>query len=97
MTYGRVAGLIGYPRHARLVGAVMRACPEGVPWHRVVNAQGKISVRARMSGMVTQRILLEQEGVRLRAGRVSLRVFGWDGDAGDSRRRVTLRRGTKEA
>jgi alkylated DNA nucleotide flippase Atl1 len=48
-----------------------------LPWHRVVNAQGGISARARVSSMLTQRILLEQEGVALRRGRVVLRVHQW--------------------
>jgi methylated-DNA-protein-cysteine methyltransferase-like protein len=55
----------------------MRDCPSGVPWHRVVNAQGAISPRRRMSGMVTQRILLAQEGVPFRGGRVPLRTHRW--------------------
>jgi methylated-DNA-protein-cysteine methyltransferase-like protein len=96
VTYGRVASLIGYPRHARLVGAVMRACPAGVPWHRVVNAQRRISRRARMSGMLTQRILLLQEGVRLAGDRVALRAFGWGGE-GRARRGGARRRAAKEA
>ena len=60
-----------------MVGHAMRVCPPDVPWHRVVNAQGAISVRAPLSGMVTQRIRLEQEGVTLRAGRVPLRHYRW--------------------
>lgn len=55
----------------------MRRCPDDAPWHRVVNAQGRISRRRSGSGMLTQRIRLEQEGVRLTRGRVSLRRFGW--------------------
>jgi methylated-DNA-protein-cysteine methyltransferase related protein len=78
VTYGQVAALLGAPRSARAVGAAMRRCPDDVPWHRVVNAQGGISPRRRMSGMLTQRIRLEQEGIRLRAGRVALRRHQWD-------------------
>jgi alkylated DNA nucleotide flippase Atl1 len=55
----------------------MRACPSDLPWHRVVNARGGISVRARASGMVTQRIRLEQEGVSFRAGRVVMARHRW--------------------
>jgi len=76
-TYGQLAALAGFPRMARAVGAAMRSCPQGVPWHRVVNAQGAISPRRRMSGMVTQRILLIQEGVPFRSGRVPLRTHRW--------------------
>jgi methylated-DNA-protein-cysteine methyltransferase related protein len=76
-TYGQLAALAGKPRSARAVGRVMRNA-DGVPWHRVVNAQGGISRRSRMTGMVTQRIRLEQEGVVFRRGRVVLRRFRWD-------------------
>jgi methylated-DNA-protein-cysteine methyltransferase-like protein len=57
----------------------MRHCPEDVPWHRVVNAQGGISRRANIGGMLTQRLLLEQDGVRVRRGRVRLPEHRWTG------------------
>jgi methylated-DNA-protein-cysteine methyltransferase-like protein len=76
-TYGQVAALAGRPRAARAVGGAMRRCPDGVPWHRVVNAQGGVSLRRRVSGMVTQRIRLEQEGVRFRRGRIPLDRYRW--------------------
>ena len=79
VTYGQVAALVRHPRSARAVGAAMKQCPEGVPWHRVVNAQGGISRRRVVSGMLTQRIRLEQEGVRLRRGRVPLTHYRWEG------------------
>ena len=63
----------------------MGCCPGDVPWHRVVNAQGGISRRRRESGMLTQRIRLEQEGIRLQRGRVRLARYQWD--RGDSRSR----------
>ncbi|PYN75583.1 MAG: methyltransferase [Candidatus Rokuibacteriota bacterium] len=75
-TYGQVAVLVGRPRSARAVGQVMRDA-DGVPWHRVVNSLGGISRRPRVSGMVTQRIRLEQEGVQFRRGRVVLPRFRW--------------------
>jgi len=52
-----------------------------VPWHRVVNAQGSISRRSRTASMMTQRILLEQEGVVFRRGRVVLTRFRWQSAA----------------
>jgi hypothetical protein len=55
----------------------MKGCPAGVPWYRVVNASGGISLRANVGGMITQRMLLEREGVRLRRGRVPLREYRW--------------------
>jgi methylated-DNA-protein-cysteine methyltransferase-like protein len=77
LTYGEIAAQLGRPRAARQVGHAMRVCPPHLPWHRVVNAQGGISPRAPMSGMLTQRIRLEQEGVALRGGRVPLRQYRW--------------------
>jgi methylated-DNA-protein-cysteine methyltransferase-like protein len=77
VTYGQVAAGLGRARAARAVGGAMRACPADVPWHRVVNALGAISRRRREGGMLTQRIRLEQEGVRFRRGRVLLAAHRW--------------------
>lgn len=54
-TYGQISQLAGYPRRARHVGNVLAGLPPGhdLPWHRVINAQGRISPRgggARLSG-----------------------------------------------
>jgi methylated-DNA-protein-cysteine methyltransferase related protein len=87
-TYGQIAALLGTPRAARAVGWAMKQCPPGLPWHRVVNAQGGISLRANVDGMVTQRIRLEQEGVPVRRGRVSLARHRWPG--GRPRRRLVI-------
>lgn len=84
VTYGQIAALLGRPGAARRVGWAMRICPGDLPWHRVVNAQGRISVRARMSGMLTQRLKLEAEGVALRRGRVTLARHRWRPASGAS-------------
>jgi methylated-DNA-protein-cysteine methyltransferase related protein len=86
-TYGQIAAWLGWPRRARMVGLAMRHCPQGVPWQRVVNAQGGISPRAAVGSMLTQRILLEQEGVVLRSGRVPLARYRWQGPKSESRSR----------
>jgi methylated-DNA-protein-cysteine methyltransferase related protein len=78
-TYGQLAALLGWPRAARAVGHAMRHCPTGLPWHRVVNASGGISVRGNVGSMMTQRLLLEQEGLRVRRGRVQLDRHRWAG------------------
>jgi methylated-DNA-protein-cysteine methyltransferase-like protein len=83
-TYGQLAALAGKPRSARAVGRVMSRA-DGVPWHRVVNSQGGISRRSRMTGMVTQRIRLEQEGVEFRRGRVVLSRWRGPGAAAAGR------------
>jgi methylated-DNA-protein-cysteine methyltransferase-like protein len=80
-TYGTVARLAGLPGQARLVGYALSALRDGtaVPWHRVINAQGRLSLElAASSSGVAQRLRLEREGVRVdAAGRVSLARFGW--------------------
>lgn len=78
-TYGQIATLLGYPRAARAVGQAMRHVPPHLPWHRVVNAQGGISLRGNVGSMLTQRLLLEQEGVPVRRGRIRLRQHRWTG------------------
>jgi methylated-DNA-protein-cysteine methyltransferase-like protein len=78
-TYGQIAALLGRPRAARAVGRAMHDCPDDVPWHRVVNASGGISRRARMDSMLTQRMLLIREGIMLRHGRVPLARHRWAG------------------
>ena len=69
-TYGQIAAMISPPGGmadhdyaswgARWVGGAMAACPQDVPWQRVINSQGKISLRR---GSQEQRALLESEGV----------------------------------
>jgi methylated-DNA-protein-cysteine methyltransferase-like protein len=80
-TYGGVAALAGLPGRARQVGYALFALPEHstVPWHRVVNAQGRLSLEQRAAGGgLAQRFRLEKEGVVFDAnGRLSLARFGW--------------------
>lgn len=78
-TYGQLAAILGWPRAARAVGYAMRHCPDGLPWQRVVNASGGISLRANVGSMMTQRLLLEQEGVPVRRGRIRLDQHRWTG------------------
>lgn len=87
MTYGRIAQLIPPPGgmapdtylklSPRWVGGAMAACPDGVPWQRVINGQGKVSSRPGMAVLV-QRKLLEGEGVVFDArDRVDLTTYLW--------------------
>jgi methylated-DNA-protein-cysteine methyltransferase-like protein len=79
-TYGQVAQLAGLPGHARQVGYALHALPSGttVPWHRVVNAAGGISLRAASGAELSQRMLLEREGIRFNGrGRLSLARVRW--------------------
>ena len=79
-TYGQVAEVAGLPGHARQVGYALHALPEGsaVPWHRVLNARGALSLRRDSGGEISQRLRLEQEGVRFDGGgRVPLQRVRW--------------------
>ncbi len=79
-TYGQIAKLVGRCT-ARMVGYAMAAAPEPnrVPWHRVINSQGAISVRGGGDGAQRQRALLEREGVVFDAsGRVSFPRYRWN-------------------
>src|SRR5262245_48739640 len=78
-TYGQIAAILGWPRSASAVGYAMRECPPGVPRQRVVNASGGISVRANVSGMLRQRVMVEQEGGRVRRGHIRLDRYRWRG------------------
>ena len=86
-TYGQVAKMIPPPEvmpqrsydafGPRWVGGAMAACPDDVPWQRVINSQGKISLRP---GGQDQHLLLEEEGVEFNQnGKVDFQRFGWNG------------------
>jgi len=80
VTYGQLARALGLPNGARTVGWAMRQCPDGLPWHRVVNSQGYVSHRGRGDSEALQRSLLEEEGVALSVrGRIDLACYGWRG------------------
>ncbi|MDR3419540.1 MAG: MGMT family protein [Nevskia sp.] len=77
-TYGQVARLAGLPRRARLVGTALNEAPAAsLPWHRVINAQGRISLPPNSPGQREQRRRLREEGVVFVRGRVDLDRFGW--------------------
>lgn len=94
-TYGQIAALAGAPRRARMVGQALAALPPGqeIPWHRVINAQGRISIRGGEEGArrgkrqprkdgatpeTRQQRFLEAEGVPVHKGRVDLTRYRWD-------------------
>ena len=79
-TYGQIAALLEHVT-PRMVGWAMSALPDrsAVPWQRVINSRGEVSVRARGSGQARQRRLLEAEGIEFDPrGRVDLGRFGWE-------------------
>ena len=80
-TYGQVARLAGLGGQARLVGYTLNALAAGsrVPWHRIVNARGRISLRSDGGPeAIVQRRRLEREGVRFDpTGSIDLAAFRW--------------------
>jgi methylated-DNA-protein-cysteine methyltransferase-like protein len=85
-SYGQIALMIPPPMGVdfdsykafspRWVGGAMAACPDDVPWQRVINSQGKISERP---GAERQRTLLEEEGVVFLKDKVDMKKYGWKG------------------
>ena len=84
-TYGDVAAALGSPRVARHVGWALAALREpDVPWHRVINATGRISARGDLVRAEEQRRRLEDEGVTFdESGRCDLRRLRWVSAGGD--------------
>ena len=81
-TYGQVARLAGLSGQARQVGYALHsmATDHPVPWHRVVNARGAISLRSEPGSDLIQRQLLEREGVIFNdANRLELSRYQWRG------------------
>ena len=80
-TYGQVALYAGANGAARAVGNVLRGRGENVPWQRVINATGAISIRGDLVRPLIQRELLEEEGIIFKANHTcDLRQYGWQPD-----------------
>ena len=80
MNYGQIAKLLRRrPLSARAVGWALNRCPEGLPWHRVVNAAGGCSTdKLGNHPPGLQRALLEAEGVRFDArGLLDMKRYRW--------------------
>ncbi|SFN36700.1 O(6)-alkylguanine repair protein YbaZ [Izhakiella capsodis] len=77
-TYGDIAMLAGSPCAARQVGGVLKHLPEGskLPWHRVVNRNGQISLTG--PDLSRQREALIAEGIDVsHEGKISLSRYRW--------------------
>lgn len=81
VTYGQVAELAGLPGKSRLVGRCLSQLPRDtrLPWHRVINASGRISLPADSPGYHRQVSRLQEEGVAVINGRIRLSQFRWSG------------------
>ncbi len=75
-TYGQIAAMAGFPEQSRMVGRILSRLPKGskLPWHRVINSQGKIS----NPNPARQQEKLEADGVTLINGRVRLKLYKWE-------------------
>jgi methylated-DNA-protein-cysteine methyltransferase related protein len=92
ITYGKLAAMIPPPEGMepkdyqafgpRWVGGALAKSPASIPWQRVINAQGKISLR-KGKGYEVQRELLEAEGIEFGTGdRIDLARYAWEGPGG---------------
>lgn len=81
-TYGQIAKMAGLPKHARLVGRVLQHVEDKhLPWHRVINSQGKISLsKLDARGDNLQIVKLQAENIVVNAGKINLKFYQWDGE-----------------
>lgn len=81
-SYGQIAEIAGIPRGARQVGYTLRHLPKGhsVPWHRVVQASGKIAFDRDSAAFAEQKKRLASEGVAVMAGRIDMQQYRWQPD-----------------
>jgi methylated-DNA-protein-cysteine methyltransferase-like protein len=79
MTYGDIARLCGLPGQARLVGYALHNLPGNIkiPWHRVINSQGRISFPPTSRYSKIQRKLLQAEGIKFAGDKVALAKYRW--------------------
>ncbi|MFT5069715.1 MAG: methylated-DNA-protein-cysteine methyltransferase-like protein [Candidatus Paceibacteria bacterium] len=78
-TYGQIASLAGLPGAARLVGKILSGLPADtkLPWHRVINAAGKISLPQDSDSFNEQKKRLVAENIALTGARISLKKYQW--------------------
>ncbi|MCL1095110.1 MGMT family protein [Shewanella kaireitica] len=81
-SYGKIADLAGLPGRARYVSKALKAAPDSLalPWHRVINSQGKISFAEHSQPYIDQMERLRGEGVMVNRGKVKLSDHEWRPD-----------------
>ncbi len=81
-SYGQIAEVAGIPRGARQVGYALRHLPDGheVPWHRIIQASGKIAFAKDAPQYEEQEKRLMMEGVAVIAGRIDMQKYRWQPD-----------------
>mgnify|MGYP003585620795 FL=1 len=80
-SYGQIARLAGIPKHSRLVGYVLKHmdADSSLPWYRVINSQGKISLsKLNDQGQNIQAQLLMAEGILVIEDKVKMKEFQWN-------------------
>lgn len=80
-SYGQIAKMAGLPKHARLVGYVLKHLDSEaeIPWHRVINSLGKISLsKLDDQGENIQRVKLLAEGVMVIGDKINLKQYQWN-------------------
>lgn len=79
MPYGHVADLAGLPGRARFVSYALRqaTAEQLLPWHRVINSQGKLSFARHSDAFIKQTELLRLDGVMVESGKISLNQYQW--------------------
>jgi methylated-DNA-protein-cysteine methyltransferase related protein len=85
VAYGQLGKLAGLTNGARQVARTLCELPEGsnLPWHRVINSQGKISMPLGSTGYAEQERRLVAEGVVVHNGKINLRIYGYANDQHD--------------
>lgn len=81
-TYGTVSLMAGLPKGARLVGGIVHFASEkmDLPWHRVINREGYLSIRCLDHPKELQKAMLEQENIAVSKDFiVDLKKYGWFG------------------
>ncbi|MEB3767947.1 MGMT family protein [Acinetobacter sp. MD2] len=79
-SYGQIAKMAGFPKHARLVGRVLKQIADDaqIPWHRVVDAKGHIRLtKQNQQGENLQQLKLIDEGVLVVNGKICLSDYQW--------------------
>lgn len=81
-SYGQIAQLAGIPRHARLVGRILRELPTdtALPWHRVLRADGRIAFPEDSEKHLQQKTRLSSEGIQAQGGKVRMRDYQWQAE-----------------
>ncbi|MEA2095986.1 MAG: MGMT family protein [Candidatus Cloacimonadota bacterium] len=77
-TYGQIANLAGNNKAARQISRILHSSSEkfDLPWHRVINSQGKISLRSG-DGLEMQKAMLESEGIQVISDKIDLKNYQW--------------------